>query len=221
MEVKVYSTTGDIVGKTELPDEIFRHPIRPVTVAEAIRMYEMNQHQFTACKKTRGEVSGSGRKPWPQKHTGRARQGSIRAPHWRGGGVVFGPKPRNVHYRLPQKKLRIALLSVLSQRASEGRIMVIDDIPITYPKTKEFVKILKNLGWNEEHPERYLFVVDKIDEAVFRSMRNLRKVDMREAYKINAFDVLLAKRIVFTLKGLEALKNRLLEKRAAMVGVEE
>jgi len=99
--------------------------------------------------------------------------------------------------------------------------MVIDDIPITYPKTKEFVKILKNLGWNEEHPERYLFVVDKIDEAVFRSMRNLRKVDMREAYKINAFDVLLAKRIVFTLKGLEALKDRLLEKRAAMVGVEE
>jgi len=221
MEVKVYSTTGDIVGKTELPDEIFRHPIRHVTVAEAIRMYEMNQHQFTAYKKTRSEVSGSGRKPWPQKHTGRARQGSIRAPHWRGGGVVFGPKPRNVHYRLPQKKLRIALLSVLSQRASEGRIMVIDDIPITYPKTKEFVKILKNLGWNEEHPERYLFVVDKIDEAVFRSMRNLRKVDMREAYKINAFDVLLAKRIVFTLKGLEAFKVRLLEKRPVMVGAEE
>jgi len=221
MEVKVYSTTGDIVGKTELPDEIFRHPIRHVTVAEAMRMYEMNQHQFTAYKKTRSEVSGSGRKPWPQKHTGRARQGSIRAPHWRGGGVVFGPKPRNVHYRLPQKKLRIALLSVLSQRASEGRIMVIDDIPITYPKTKEFVKILKNLGWNEEHPERYLFVVDKIDEAVFRSMRNLRKVDMREAYKINAFDVLLAKRVVFTLKGLEAFKVRLLEKRSVMVGAEE
>ncbi len=160
----------------------------------------------TAKAKTRAEVAGGGAKPWRQKGTGRARQGSIRAPQWRGGGIAHGPKPRDYSQRTPKKMVRLALRSALSDRAGEGRVLVVDEWAITEPKTKQGVAVLEGLGLRPagERPPRVLVVLDRSEHAVWKSLRNLgARVQVVLPEELNAYDVSLNDYVVFSVATLD------------------
>jgi large subunit ribosomal protein L4 len=191
----VYNMDGQPVGECELPDSVFAAPAHPALLHQAVVAYLANQRQGTASTKTRGEVSGGGRKPWRQKGTGRARQGSIRAPHWRGGGVVFGPHPREYRQALPQKARRAALRGALTDKAAAGAVCVLDRLSFEQPKTKAFAAMLARLPL----PDRRALVVTADPEpTVVLSGRNLPDVVVRTASDLNAYDVLRAKALVLT-----------------------
>ncbi|MGB9808255.1 MAG: 50S ribosomal protein L4, partial [Thermosulfidibacteraceae bacterium] len=173
---------------------------------EAVRMRLFNERTGTACTKTRGEVRGGGRKPWPQKGTGRARQGSIRAPHWVGGGVVFGPKPRDWSYEIPKKARKRAVISALSARMKDGDIIFVESIEFESHKTKNAVKFLKNLGIEGK---KVLMIVDDLDYNVDLATRNLPNVKVLVAKAINTYDVLDAEKIVIEKSVLPIIEERL------------
>ncbi|HEX67443.1 MAG TPA: 50S ribosomal protein L4 [bacterium] len=203
VELPVYNPEGKEVGKIEVKEELFAYPPRPHVVWEYVRMYLANQRQGTASTKTRGEVRGGGAKPWPQKHTGRARAGSIRSPLWRGGGIIFGPKPRDYHYTIPKKKKRIAFYSVLSSLREEGRIKVLEELPVKDGKTKEVEKVLKNLKVDE----KVLLVLDKAPEIVRRAIKNLENVRLRDPICLNPYDLLTCDWAVFTKDAIKKLEE--------------
>jgi large subunit ribosomal protein L4 len=207
MEVTVYSKDGSIVGKRELLASIFGQKVNEILISEVIRAYMANARHGTASTKKRAEVRGGGRKPWRQKHTGRARAGSIRSPIWKGGGVAFGPKPRDYSIDMPKKKKRTALLSALSLMAKEGKILIIDEIAIEHPKTKTFYDMLKNFGFKEN--AKLLFTLDKTDSNVYKSGRNIPEVSFTTASDLNALAVLSTDTVIFSLKGLLSLEERL------------
>jgi large subunit ribosomal protein L4 len=194
--VEVRRVDGSVAGSVELDDTIFGiQPNVPV-------MHQVVTAQLAAARagthntKTRAEVSGGGRKPYRQKGTGRARQGSTRAPHWTGGGVALGPKPRSYRQRTPRKMIQLALRSALSDRASEQRIAVVDEWPWTAPKTADARAALKALGLEDT---KALIVLDlETDEAAFRSLRNLPEVQLILAGELNAYDVLCNDWVVFS-----------------------
>ncbi|MDI6716506.1 MAG: 50S ribosomal protein L4, partial [Actinomycetota bacterium] len=159
----------------------------------------------TAKTKTRAEVSGGGRKPWRQKGTGRARIGSIRAPHWVGGGTVFGPLPRDYSFHVPRKMRRLALRSILSAKAREGRLIVIDDFGLSEPKTKEAAKILKNLNVTD----KATVMVDKGQEVIEKSVRNIASVKVIYSSEINAYDLLDNEYLVMTRAALNSVEEAL------------
>lgn len=206
MEVKVYSRDGNIVGKEELPPSLFGQRVNDILISEVIRAYRANARQGTVSTKKRGEVSGGGRKPWRQKHTGRARAGSIRSPIWRGGGVVFGPKPRDYTINILKKKRRLALLSSLSLMAEKGKVLVVDEIVMDSPNTKRFYSILTNLGIKDG--TKVLFTLDTTDENLYKSGRNIPGVSFTTSYNLNGLMVLSTDVVIFSLKGLGALKER-------------
>jgi large subunit ribosomal protein L4 len=157
------------------------------------------------------EVAGGGAKPWRQKGTGRARQGSIRAPQWRGGGIAHGPKPRDYSQRTPKKMVRLALRSALSDRAAEGHVLVVDDWGISEPKTKTGITVLEGLGLRTagERPPRVLLVLDRTEDAVWKSFRNLGvRVQIVIPEELNAYDVLVNDYVVFSKPTLEAAIRR-------------
>ncbi|MEE9567845.1 MAG: 50S ribosomal protein L4, partial [Candidatus Binatia bacterium] len=164
----------------QLPESIFGVPIRPHLLHQTVIMQLNNRRSGTASTKTRGLVRGSGRKPWRQKGTGRARVGSIRSPLWTGGGTTFGPQPRDYSYRLPKKARREALLSALSLRRQDEKIIVIDKLELAEIKTKLMLEVLKNLG-----VESALIVIHESDEKVERSARNLGTVKVLRAEGLN------------------------------------
>jgi|UniRef100_A0A7C3UUF4 large subunit ribosomal protein L4 len=201
MKVNLLTITGEVKKEIEIPDEVFNAEIKEGVVWEVVRNYLANQRQGTAKTKTRGEVSGGGRKPWPQKHTGRARHGSIRSPIWVGGGKVFGPKPRDYSYSLPKKKRRKALFSSLSARMKENGIIFIEDFSLPQPKTKEMANILKNLSITSD--ESCLLLLPEMKEEIKLSARNIPHLKCKLAKDINTYDVLENRKLVFTEKGLE------------------
>jgi len=161
----------------------------------------------THATKNRAEVSGGGAKPWKQKGTGRARQGSSRAPHWRGGGVAHGPQPRSYRQRTPKKMVWLALRSALSDRAASGMVTVVDDWGFAAPKTKDAVAALKGAGVADT--ERVLVVLARDDETAWKSFRNLgERVDLVSVEELNTYDVLVADRVIFTSATLGALSGR-------------
>ncbi|MEO0116644.1 MAG: 50S ribosomal protein L4 [candidate division WOR-3 bacterium] len=200
MKTSLFSITGEIKREIEIPDEIFNCPIEEGVVWEVVRNYLANQRQGTASTKTRGEVSGGGRKPWPQKHTGRARHGSRRSPIWVGGGKVFGPKPRDYHYSLPKKKKRKALAISLSAKMGEKGIIFLEDFSLLSPKTKEMVKILRNLGINQG--ESCLLLLAQITQEVKLASRNILHFQLKQAKDLNTYDVLKNNKLLFTESGL-------------------
>lgn len=204
MEVKLLSLEGEEKKKIRLPEKLFGIKPNEGVVWEVIKMYMARKRQGTASTKTRGEVRGGGRKPWRQKHTGRARHGSIRAPQWRHGGVVHGPKPRDYNYSVPAKVKRLALYSALSHRASQGKIFVIEDIKLDEPKTRRIAEILKNIG---VYGEKTLLLYDEYDPILYKSARNIENLTIMEAHKANAYEILHAKNIVITEKGLRKLEE--------------
>ncbi len=161
----------------------------------------------THSTKTRGEVSGGGAKPWRQKGTGRARQGSTRAPHWTGGGIAHGPRPRDYSQRTPKKMVALALRSALSDRAREDRVVVIDDLAFEAPKTKDGLAALAAIGVTAG--ERVLVVLGRDDEAAWKSLRNLDHVDVLLADELNTYDVLCNDWLVFTSATLRSVTDRL------------
>lgn len=192
--VSLYNTSGEQVGEIDLSDSVFGIPVHQSVMHDAVVAYLANQRQGTHDTKTRGEVSGGGRKPWRQKGTGRARHGSIRSPIWRGGGIVFGPHPRDYSIRLPRKVRRLAVRSALSSKVESGNIVVLDELKLDRPKTKDMVRILENLKVNN----KALVVTAGIDQNVIRSARNIPGIKSTTAGFLNAYDILAHQTLVIT-----------------------
>jgi large subunit ribosomal protein L4 len=207
MEIKVVNLQNQEAGTVEIKDEIANAPIKKHAVWETVRWQLAKRRRGTHSTKTRGEVRGGGRKPWPQKHTGRARQGSIRAPQWVGGGVAHGPKPRDYSYRLPKKVRKVALRSVISGRIQEGNFLVVEDFSFEKPKTKQAVEFLKNLGLENE--KVLLVVPSELDENTYLSFRNLPNVKLLPVEGLNVYDVLCYDKCVVFKSTLPKIEERL------------
>ncbi|QSX05990.1 50S ribosomal protein L4 [Sedimentibacter sp. zth1] len=193
-KVALYDINGSQVGDVELCDAIFGIEPNNHVMYEAVKNYLANQRQGTQSAKTRAEVRGGGRKPWRQKGTGRARQGSIRAPQWKGGGVVFAPKPRDYSYSIPKKVKRLALKSALSSKVIDKEIIVLDSLTLEQPKTKEMVKVLSNLKANKKS----LIVIPERDANVVRSASNIPGVKTAYVNTINVYDILNCDTFIIT-----------------------
>jgi len=205
-KLKVWNQEGKIVEEIELNPKIFDGKVNHALIYQAVVTYLANQRRGLASTKTRGEVKGSGRKPWPQKGTGRARAGSIRSPLWRGGGIVFGPKPRDYSKKLPQRMKNLALKSALNAKLKDDQIMIIEDIKIDKPKTKEAVSILKNLNLNGE---KIRIVIDKEDRNLKLAVRNLEKVELEKAQTLTTYTALDCKKLIITKDSLKKLEERI------------
>ncbi len=207
MEIKVVNPQNQEVGVVEIKEEIAKAPIKKHAVWETVKWQLAKRRRGTHSTKTRGEVRGGGKKPWPQKHTGRARHGSIRAPQWVGGGVVHGPKPRDYSYSLPKKVRKVALRSVISGRIQEGNFLVVEDFSFEVPKTKKAIEFLKNLGLENE--KVLLVVPSELDENTYLSFRNLPNVKVLPIEGLNVYDVLCYDKCVFFKSTLPKLEERL------------
>lgn len=186
--VDVVDLQSKKVGTVDLPQAVFGCAPRASLVHEAVVMQRACERQGTASTLRRGEVSGSGKKPWKQKHTGRARAGSVRSPVWRHGGSVFGPKPRNYAYTMPKKKYRAALQSALSAKLTDGKIIVVSDFALAQPKTKLLAKALDQFGLGETA----LLVAADTQVAMLQAARNLSSVKVVSADQLNVYDVVRA-----------------------------
>ena len=200
--VSVLNMEGKEVGKMDLNDAIFGVEVNEHLVHMAVVQQLANNRQGTQKAKTRGEVSGGGRKPWRQKGTGHARQGSTRAPQWKGGGVVFAPVPRDYSFKLNKKEKRIALKSALTNKVSEGNLMVIDEIKFDEVKTKKFAEFLKNINANKA-----LVVIKENDENTVLSARNISDAKTAVADNINVYDIMNAKTLVLAKDAVEKIQE--------------
>lgn len=204
-KLSVYNQTGQPVREIELSDEVFASDVRADLMHAAVVAEQANARQGTADTKTRGEVRGGGRKPWRQKGTGRARQGSIRAPHWRHGGTVFGPHPRDYSQHLPKKVRRAAMRSALTAKMEENAFVTVESIHFDEIKTRHAVQFLKGLSIDD--PRRVLVLLPEHDEVVWKSFRNLPGVEVRISPAVSVRDVLVARRIITTPEALQKLQE--------------
>jgi large subunit ribosomal protein L4 len=203
-EIRVVDIHNKEAGTFQLEKAIFEAPVNPVLLHEIVVMQRNNERQGTVSTKTRGLVSGGGKKPWKQKGTGRARSGSSRSPVWVGGGTTFGPQPRAYAYTIPRKKARVALYAALTTKFRENQITVLDKLEIPSQKTRDAAGIFRNLGILEGT----LFVVSgPVEESAPRSMRNLPGVTTLHVSRLNVYDILRHKNIVFTKASAEALQS--------------
>ena len=202
MQVPVHNMTGETVGEIELREDIFGVPINAPVMHQALMRQQANMRLGTHKTKTRSEVSGGGRKPWLQKHTGRARQGSIRSPQWRGGGIVFGPHPRSYRQKMPRKMRRLAYKSALSIKARERQIIVLDDLQMPAPKTREMVSILEALAVDSSA----LILLPESNFNVEKSVNNLPGVKTLRAHYLNIRDILGYDYLVIPLGALEIIE---------------
>ncbi|MBI5250949.1 MAG: 50S ribosomal protein L4 [Desulfomonile tiedjei] len=202
----VINQKGDKVDTIELDDKIFNAEIRETLVQQVVVWQQAKRRSGNACTKTRGQVSGGGKKPWRQKGTGRARAGTNRSPLWVGGGTVFGPQPRSYAFSVPKKVRRAALRSVLSSRLKENNLTVLDRIELELPKTKLFVETVKALGFESG---KTLFVTREKDEALLRSSRNLYNVMVLPTEGLNVYDLLRFDRLVLLQDAVAKIHERL------------
>ncbi|NLO39090.1 MAG: 50S ribosomal protein L4 [Ruminiclostridium sp.] len=193
-KVDVYNMKGEVVGQIDLSDDIFGVKVNEVAMHSAVVNQLANKRQGTQSTKNVREVRGGGKKPWRQKGTGRARQGSIRNVQWKGGGVAFAPKPRSYSYTIPKKLKRVALKSALSSKVLENNIIVLDDLALADIKTKEFVKVLNNLKVDSS----VLVVLPAVDEKVVKSARNVPEVKTAWVNTINTYDILKYQKFIIT-----------------------
>lgn len=204
-KVSVYNLEGQTVGEIELSDAVFGAPVNEALLHQAVVTYLNNQRQGTASTKTRAEVRGGGRKPWRQKGTGRARHGSIRSPIWVGGGVTFGPKPREFRQALPKKARRAAMRSALSAKVRDGELIVLETLSMAEPKTKEMAAVLSRLS-AERKP---LIVLSERDRNVELSTRNLPGAGTTQATDMNVYQVLAHDKLVLTKDAVAKLEEAL------------
>jgi large subunit ribosomal protein L4 len=202
-KVALYNQTGSTVGDIELNDSVFGIEPNESVLFDAVIMQRASLRQGSHKVKNRSEVRGGGRKPWRQKGTGRARQGSIRSPQWRGGGIVFGPTPRSYSFKLPKKVRRLAIKSALSSKVREENILVLENLTLAAPKTKEMVAVLN--GLNVE--SKALIVTGDFNEAVAISARNIPGVTVVAADGINVLDVLNHDKLLMTKTAVEKIEE--------------
>lgn len=195
----VLTVEGTKAGSIELNDLVFGIEPNQHVLFEAINLQRASLRRGTHAVKNRSAVSGGGKKPWRQKGTGNARQGTIRAPQWRGGGIVFGPTPRSYSYKMPKKMRGLALRSALSSKVQEDSLLVLDAIQMDAPKTKEFTKLMDNLNLSK----KVLFVIDGEDTNVELSARNIPGVTVIKPEGLNVLDILGHGKVVFTQKAVE------------------
>ena len=201
--VKVFNMAGQEVGTMVLADSVFGAEINAAVLHAAVRAYLLNQRQGTQSTLTRTEVSGGGRKPWRQKGTGRARQGSTRSPQWTHGGIALGPKPRTYRTDMNKKTKRVALFSALSAKVAEGKLIIVDDIACTEYKTKTMVNMLKALNVDN----RALIVLDAVNPFTVKSCANIERVETTLATTINVYEIMKADKMVITAAAVKKLEE--------------
>ena len=200
--VSVYNMEGSEVGKMDLNDNVFAAKVNEHLMHMAVVLQLANKRQGTQKAKTRSEVRGGGRKPWRQKGTGHARQGSTRAPQWTGGGVVFAPTPRDYSFKLNKKEKRAALKSALSSRVAENKFVVVDELKFDAIKTKDFAKVMSNLG-----VEKALVVINDNDTNVVMSAKNIPTVKTASISTINVYDILKYNTVVVTKDAVNTIQE--------------
>jgi large subunit ribosomal protein L4 len=203
-KVQVLNESGQAAGEIELPAEVFSYPVKQHLLYEWVLQHQAGRRRGTAATKTRGEVTGSNRKPWRQKGTGRARVGSIRSPLWRKGGAVHGPQPREYDYGMPKQARRNALKSALALRLAEDRLLVLSGFELAEPKTREAAKRLKALNLHSA-----LIVEQPENRDFFAAVRNIPRVKAVSAGHLSVFDVLSHEWLVFTRRAFESLLRRI------------
>ena len=201
MQTKLLNTQGEEVGKVELRDDIFGLKPRKGLLHEFVTVYRANQREGTAHTKTRSEVSGGGKKPWKQKHTGRARAGSNRSPLWRKGGINFGPRKHSMRIEIPRRKARLALSQALSARAADGGLIFVDALSFEEGKTKAVAAMLKKLGCGD----KTMLVLAEPKPGLTRASRNIPGVQVALASDLNAYTVLRSRKLVMVQGALEKL----------------
>jgi large subunit ribosomal protein L4 len=200
----LYSRTGEDIGEVELPEELFSAPINAAVLHQVVIAQLAGRHLGTHDTKKRGEVSGGGKKPYRQKGTGRARQGSTRSPHFRGGGVVFGPHPRSYAQRLPRQMRRLALVGALTSKLDDGAIRIIDDFAFEGPKTRDLIGVLSALGRSEG---RILIVAPDTNDTLILSARNIPGVEVIRADSLNVVAVLNADTVLIEQPALSKMEE--------------
>ncbi|MCK5515525.1 MAG: 50S ribosomal protein L4 [Desulfobulbaceae bacterium] len=201
----VVNTSAEKVGEIEVNDTIFGVEVNTSVLHDVVRMQRANRRSGNASTKTRGEVRGGGAKPWRQKGTGRARAGTNNSPIWRGGGTTFGPKPRDYSYQLPKKVKRLALRMAISARMDEGNLVIVDQMTMETPRTKEFVNIMKNFDYAD-----CLIVTDQQDTNIQLSARNAVGYKILPVAGLNVFDILKYSKLMLLQSSLEKLEARLM-----------
>jgi len=201
----IYNTRGEQIDKIALDQKAFNGELNPGAVYQAVLMYRANQRRGLASTKTRGEVSGGGKKPWKQKGTGRARVGSTRSPLWRHGGVIFGPHPRDFSYTIPDKIKKLALKSSLNAKLLESNFLVLDEIKLSNHKTKEVAKILENLKVKRQA----LLLLQKMDNDIKLAARNIPLLKLDLASNANVYDVLNSHKLIVTKDAISDLVKRI------------
>ena len=204
-KVPLFDSKGNKANTLELSKDVFTGEVNKSLLYQALVMYRANQRRGTASTKTRGEVRGAGKKPWRQKGTGRARVGSIRNPVWRGGGVAFGPRPRDFRYTLPKKLKKAAFISSLNAKLKAKTFLAIESISLEEPKTKKISKILGGLRIKAK--ERVLLLVETIDKNLFLASRNIKTLTVKKVKEATALDVLSSTHLVMTREALASLKK--------------
>lgn len=194
MEVDVLNSEGKVTGKMNLPEAFSQVKVNRHLLHEVVTAYLANQRKGTHSVLTRSEVRGGGKKPWKQKHTGRARAGTIRSPLWRGGGIIFGPQPRSYRVDLPQAKIKSALSQVLAAKAGNGEVVVSEKPQLENAKTKKVAQWLKKISPSQNS----LLVLEKKDEKLFLASRNLTRFRVMECRQLHPYDLLNAQKIIFT-----------------------
>ncbi|HET97421.1 MAG TPA: 50S ribosomal protein L4 [Desulfurivibrio alkaliphilus] len=202
---EIYNIKKEKVGELELKDELFKVEVNPHLLHDIVRMQRANRRAGTACTKTRSDVTGSGKKPWKQKGTGRARAGSRKSPLWRGGGTVFGPQPRSYSFRMPRKARKLGLRMALSSRFSDQLLVVLDDFRLDEIKTKKFIEVMDNF-----EIKNALIIAPERIETLERSSRNVPGFKVMPPEGLNVYDILLHKHIVLLQPCIGQLEERLL-----------
>ncbi len=202
-KINMLNMKGENAGEIELNPEIFDVEINEHAVYTVVKNLLANRRQGTQSAKTRAEVRGGGRKPWRQKGTGRARQGSIRSPQWKGGGVVFAPKPRDYSYTTPKKIRRLALKSVLTSKVQEKELIIIDELSLDAPKTKEMVNLLSAV----QADKKALLVIKNSDENIIKSAKNIPTVMTTSSSSLNVYDILKYNSLIITKEALDEIQE--------------
>lgn len=211
LTIPIVDGQGNRTGEISLEAKIFGSAANAIAIYQATNSFLANQRKGLASTKTRGEVSGGGRKPWRQKGTGRARVGSIRSPLWRHGGVVFGPHPRDFSFSVPKKIRILALKSAIIAKAQEKNLLLVEDIPVNTPSAKEAAKWLSNLPLQDKKKNKRiktLLLLDKIDKQKLQAFRNLEDLSLNTSGRTHAWEVLAHKKVVFSKAAFEDLIKR-------------
>jgi len=204
--LSVHNIKGENVGEVSLKDNIFSAKINKYLVHQAVKRYLANRRRGTASTKNRSAVRGGGAKPWKQKGTGRARAGTIRSPIWVGGGIVFGPSPRDYSFSLPKKMKIAALKSVLSDKLGNKEIIIVDELSLKENKTSKMVEILKNL----QAFKKPLIIIEKEDNGIVQAARNIKGTQVLPVSKINTYDLINHEKIIITKKALKQIEEVLI-----------